>query len=160
MSDPGVTSGTPAARARTVLIIWFGLVAATLVYVLLAYLLDQQQSMARSRILPPVVVGYSAPIALATGALFLMIVWAVGSAVGPSTMPVSPGAGGTERWGKIQVATVITGALAEAVAVIGLVLFFLGLPFSRFLLFAAVSLAVQVFNYFRIQAWIGTSMSG
>ena len=134
MSDPGVTSGTPAARARTILIIWFGLVAATLVYVLLAYLLDQQQSTARSRILPPAVVGYSAPIALATGALFLMIVWAAGSALGPPATLGSPDGDGTARWVKIQVATIITAALAEAVALIGLVLFFLGLPFERFLL--------------------------
>jgi hypothetical protein len=155
---PG-TQPTPLRRARTVRVLWAALVIATLIYALLAFLL-RRQGVQLPHILPPPLIGSAPLLALLIGGIGLVLAWFLGTVLGPRPA----GSGSFESrpsqsaWPKIQSATLIVSAIAEWVAVMGLLFFFLGLPFPRFLLFIGLSLLIHAVNFIRLQGWIGEEL--
>jgi hypothetical protein len=143
-------------------ILWGSLTASTLIYALLAWFIRGAERSGVRPSLPPTVVEFAPIIALALGAVCLAMAWFLGTVVGPATS-LAPGAGDDpaaaeqRRWGKITTATTLMGAIAETVAILGLVLAFLGLPFDRFLYFAVASLILHGVIFFRIQGWIAAA---
>jgi hypothetical protein len=159
-------TATPARRAFTCRILWFAMMMATLIYALLAYFLQHQGIRSQTRALPPALGSNGSLIAVGVGAVGLALAWVIATAMGPRPLSGPVGSGPTENgapagaWPKIQSATMAAGAIAEGVGIVGLLLFFLGLPLSTFLLFIALSLVIHAVNFVRLQGWIAAAQSG
>jgi hypothetical protein len=162
MSDTGTP--TAAQRARTVQVLWAALTGSTLIYAMLAWILRSALSTKPRPLMTPAILGAAPLIALVVGGACLAALWIIGGAMGPSNaMPgdveADPATADQRRWARIQSATLTMGALAETVAIIGLLLVFGGLTFERFLLFVGVSLLLHGVVWFRMQGWIAAALS-
>ena len=132
------------ARKTTWFIIFFAMVASVGVYGLLCFILMQ------SRSAPPVGNGLQTlrPIlyVVAVGDVLASIAWVHfktngrigGTAAMPSTGYL------LMKAAEFQTVSIVGLALAEACAIFGLLLFFLGAPITEFALFAVATLAVDL----------------
>lgn len=133
-------------------IIYFALAWSVLIYVFIAYLMTTQPGGRPSPSLPSSIIHAAPFVAAGLGLVALAAAWFIGSALVPTQSEgiaaASPG------WQRVQSTAIVCGAIAEFPAITGLMLFFMGLSFKRFLLFPAVSLALFAFLYLRVQGWI------
>ncbi len=149
-------SATPAPagpRPVTIRALWIALTAAILVYGAIAWMMRQMGSQPAPS-LPAGIIGASLWIAMVLVVGCLGAAWALGGMAGPRSGEPAPG-----QWQRIQTGVVVTGAIAEQPALIGLIMFFLGMPFGQLAVFLAGSLLIQVLSFFRMEEWIGAARS-
>jgi F0F1-type ATP synthase membrane subunit c/vacuolar-type H+-ATPase subunit K len=118
---------TQKNNPRTRLIICLALIGSVFLYIALAYF------MSSSRTIPSD--GYKqiqVPITLISGIMLLICAWRSLTTLGHS-----------QSAAKFQVNMVIVLAIAEAITIMGLLLFFSGMSFGAFLPFALVTIAAQ-----------------
>src|SRR5262245_13948253 len=89
-------------RARVVRIIWFSLVWATVLYALMAFLVERTALHPRAVTLPMWLILKAPQIAVGAGILGLALAWFVGGMLGPQG-----GGSSSTDWRRIQTGTIV-----------------------------------------------------
>jgi hypothetical protein len=112
---------------QTRLVICLGLMGSVGFYVALAYFISNSRTTPIDSYKP-----LQMPIIVASGILFLLCIWRSLTSLSPLQAPK-----------QFTTNMIIILALAEAITILGLLLFFLGMPFNLFLPFAIVTFLTQ-----------------
>jgi len=136
-----------AAAYRVAMSIALGLTAGIVLYIVLGLMiLGSRSAVPRDQLLIPF---YAAAAMCALGALVLRRIQMQGSRL--ESVAVRRGIDGL--LGHLVTTTIISGALAEVVAVLGLLLSLLTSDLTHVLRLGVVALAVSVYNFPRLRAW-------
>lgn len=136
-----------AAAYRVAMSIALGLTAGIVLYIVVGLMiLGSRSAVPRDELLIPF---YGAAAMCALGALVLRRIQMQGSRL--ESVAVRRGIAGL--LGHLVTTTIISGALAEVVAVLGLLLSLLTSDLTHVLRLGVVALAVSVYNFPRLRAW-------
>ena len=136
-----------AAAYRVAMSIALGLTAGIVLYIVVGLMiLGSRSAVPRDQLLIPF---YGAAAMCALGALVLRRIQMQGSRL--ESVAMKRGIEGL--LGHLVTTTIISGALAEVVAVLGLLLSLLTSDLTHVLRLGVVALAVSVYNFPRLRAW-------